>query len=159
MSRMACGGETEWLVGLAAGQLGAESRASLERHLENCAECRGAAAGQAAVWAALEGWEAAPVSEDFDRRLYRKIGREAAWRDHALRGWRLAFARAMPLAAAAGIAVMAVFLAGRPVAVEPLPRAATFEAQPLGPQQVQEAIEDFDFLRDVDALASADPTL
>ena len=47
--------------------------AILERHIAICPACREFAAGQRAVWQALDTWEAAPVSPDFDRRLYRRI--------------------------------------------------------------------------------------
>ena len=43
----------------------------LEKHMAICPACREFAAQQRAVWEALDGWEAEPVSADFDRRLYR----------------------------------------------------------------------------------------
>ena len=50
-----------------------ESAAALERHIAVCGACRKFASGQRAVWQALDAWEAAPVSADFDSRLYRRI--------------------------------------------------------------------------------------
>ena len=50
-----------------------ESVAILERHIALCGACREFANSQRAVWDALDAWEAAPVSPDFDSRLYRRI--------------------------------------------------------------------------------------
>ena len=63
-----------------------ETVAALERHIAICGACREFVSGQRAVWQALDAWEAAPVSADFDSRLYRR--REGSFEqiteDHSL---------------------------------------------------------------------------
>ena len=49
---------------------------TLERHMTVCAECRQMADNQKLVWAALDSWEAAPISADFDDRLHARIERD-----------------------------------------------------------------------------------
>ncbi len=47
--------------------------AEFEQHMTVCGDCRSFAASQKAVWSALDAWEPAPVSVDFDRKLYARI--------------------------------------------------------------------------------------
>ena len=49
---------------------------TLERHMAVCPECNQMAESQKLVWAALDSWEAAPISADFDDRLHTRIERE-----------------------------------------------------------------------------------
>ncbi len=63
----------ELLLAHVSRTLDAERAAVLEEHMARCAACRDYYAAQLAVWAALDHWEAPPVSADFDRRLYRRI--------------------------------------------------------------------------------------
>src|SRR5450759_5938250 len=69
----------KWLLDYRTGKLGPELEARLEEHIAACGACREFARGQRVVWEALDGWEAAPVSTDFDRRLYRRIEAQVAW--------------------------------------------------------------------------------
>src|SRR5579884_12266 len=87
------------LVEWAAGRLSPAEKAIIERHLGECAPCREAAEAQRAVWNALDQWQPAPVSDNFDQRLYARIAAaeaESAW-DRFWRGlaqafsWRIAF--------------------------------------------------------------------
>ena len=47
--------------------------------MEICPACREFAAAQRVMWSALDTWEAAPVSQDFDRRLYQRISGSFRW--------------------------------------------------------------------------------
>lgn len=106
---METGESVEWLLAYASRKLDAGGGVELERHLEVCPACRELAAGQRAVWDALDDWEATPVSSDFDRRLGERIAGRVSWWDLATRPFRpLTAWRALPVAAAA----CAVFLAG-----------------------------------------------
>ena len=69
----------ERLVAYCARKLDARSTAAVEEHLPGCGVCASFVRGQNAVWAALDNWEAAPVSADFDRRLHQRIEREVSW--------------------------------------------------------------------------------
>jgi anti-sigma factor RsiW len=70
--------DLELLVQRAAGRLTPDEEAALERHLSECTECREAAEAQRNVWGALDAWSAAPVSADFDQRLYARLAAEDA---------------------------------------------------------------------------------
>ena len=59
----------EFLMDFAAGSLNAVAMQKMEYHVANCQECKGALDAQAAVWKALDMWEAIPVSDDFDAKL------------------------------------------------------------------------------------------
>ena len=50
-----------------------EVHIELERHISACGTCREMAAQQRAVWDALDHWQPALVSDDFNDRLYRRI--------------------------------------------------------------------------------------
>lgn len=127
---------------LAAGQLDAAEAAALEAHLRDCAECRAAAEAQRALWGALDEWRAAPVSEDFDARLYARIAAEEAepwWRRilEALRpfSWKPAIS-----VAAACAAILAIFLLQGPLMERAVPQKA------VDIDQVESALDDVDML-------------
>jgi hypothetical protein len=110
--------------------------------MEICPACREFADAQRAVWNALDGWEAAPVTLDFDRRLYRRIDQGVSWWHLLMRPFRPALAGyGLPIAAAACLVVMAGVLLQRPAGVPPVaqPQAAQVEALP--PDQVDHALE------------------
>jgi len=80
-------------------KLDAQRTATLERHMEICPACREFAAGQRALWEALDSWEAAPVSRDFDRRVYQRIEQEVSIWDLLVRPFRgLMVRRGLPVA-------------------------------------------------------------
>ena len=66
------------------------SSRELEQHLAGCASCRSAAADQAAVWNALDAWEAPAIPSDFNRRLYQRIedGVRLSWWERLTRSFR-----------------------------------------------------------------------
>jgi len=132
----------ELLLAYCARTLDAESTAILERHMEICPACREFAHGQRAVWEALDAWEAAPVTLDFDRRLYRRIDREVSWWHLLMRPFRPVLAgHGLPIVAAACLVVMAGVLLQRPAGTPPVghPQAAQLEA--LQPDQVEHALD------------------
>jgi anti-sigma factor RsiW len=157
MSRMECGENADALLQFAAGRLDAEATARLERHMEVCPACREFAGGQRAVWEALGAWESSPVSPDFDRRLYRRIEREVSWWDRALRPFRPALIRrGLPIAAAAGLALMAGIVVDRSTVVRPAPETPSIQVESLRPDQVESALEDMEMLREINGLVRPD---
>ena len=80
--------DTQWLLDYRTGKLEPELEARLEEHIATCGVCGELARGQRKVWEALNGWEAAPVSKDFDRRLYRRIEAQVAWWELLVRPFR-----------------------------------------------------------------------
>jgi anti-sigma factor RsiW len=159
MSRMNCGENEESLMAYAAGGLDQAGRANLERHLAVCATCRELVDGQRVVWDALGGWEVAPVSADFDRRLYARIGREVSWWNRALRPFRPALVRQwLPIAAAACLLLAAGVVVRRSADVGPAPQEASAQLESLRPDQVQGALEDMELLQEFNGLVGPDST-
>lgn len=149
---MEAGGNPELLLSYAAGKLNAGERAQIDRHVQNCRACTAFAAGQKTVWQALEDWEPAEVSMDFDRRLYARIESDVPWWQRLLRPLNPLLRHSMPIAAAAGVVVMASLLVDRPVAapVTTAPQSAQVEA--LQPDQLQSALDDMEMLRQFNQL-------
>jgi hypothetical protein len=135
----------------------------LEEHMRNCASCREFAHGQKAVWEFLDTWEAAPVSPDFDRRLYQRIEKEVSWWDLLLRPFRpVLFRQGLPIAATAGLVLVAASLFQHPSSVprSASPESAQVEAMP--PEQVEHALDEMETMREFNRLVrpeTADPRM
>jgi anti-sigma factor RsiW len=124
-----------------------------EAHMEGCADCRRAVNAQSDLWETLDLWTPAPVSADFDARLYARIARE-----EAAPGWmkwvRSIFSPAVPVSIwkpvvplAAACAVLAVgFLVHTPNLAE---TAKTVRADKVDIEQVEKTLEDLDMLTPV----------
>jgi anti-sigma factor RsiW len=156
---MICGENADSLMEFVAGRLDAEATARVGLHLETCAACRELAAGQRAVWETLDSWKAAPVSPDFDRRLYARIEREVSWWDRVLSPFRPAMLRwGLPLAATAGLVVMAgVILVDRSGGVRSAPQKASIQLETLRPDQAEGALEDMEMLQEINGVVRPDP--
>ena len=132
----------EVLLAYCSRKLDAESTAILERHMEICPACREFASGQRAVWEALDAWEAAPVTLDFDRRLYQRIDREVSWWNLLVRPLRPALVRqGLPIAAAACLVVMAGMLLQYPASAPPAAPPQSAQVETLQPDQVDHALD------------------
>src|SRR5580692_9050805 len=70
--------ETDLLLDYSAGRLDAARTAALAQHMDNCPVCTSFRTEQTAVWDALDLWEPAPPSIDFNRRLWQRIESSAA---------------------------------------------------------------------------------
>jgi len=149
----------ELLLAYCGRTLDAETAAVFERHMESCAACREFARGQRAVWEALDEWNTAPVSPDFDRRLYQRIEREVSWWDLLIRPFRpLLVRQGLPIAAAVGVMIMAGVMLDRPTVTPPSPQQdnAQVQMESLRPDQVEHALDDMDMLRDFSRLMRPD---
>ena len=132
----------ELLLAYCTRKLDAESTAILERHMEICPACREFSSGQRAVWEALDAWEAAPVTLDFDRRLYRRIDREVSWWHLPMRPLRPALVlQGLPIAAAACLLVMAGVLLERPASTPPTAQPQSAQVEAIQPDQVDHALD------------------
>jgi anti-sigma factor RsiW len=130
------------LLAYCTRKLDAESTAILERHMEICPACRECASGQRAVWEALDAWEAAPVTLDFDRRLYGRIDRDVSWWQLLMRPLRPALARqGLSIAAAACLVVMAGVLLQHPASAPPAAQPRSAQVEAFGPDQVEPALD------------------
>ncbi|MBZ5725196.1 MAG: zf-HC2 domain-containing protein [Acidobacteriia bacterium] len=140
----------EVLLAYGACKLDAETTAALEKHMETCPACRESARGLRSAWEALDAFEAPPVSPDFDRNLYRRIAREVSWWDLLVRPFRAFPVRqGLPMAAAAGVMLLAGVMLYRPAAPPPPPPdAVQAVVEELRPDQVENALDDMEMLRE-----------
>jgi anti-sigma factor RsiW len=149
--------DKEILVAYGSGALNAGDTKLLEGHLQTCSRCREFASGQRVVWEALDTWEAAPVSADFDQRLFARIEQDISWWQR-MRGrlGPLIIHRALPLTAVAALLVAGVLLdwSPRPKA---LPRATTAQVEGLQPEQVVRALDEMEVLNQFDRLMKPEP--
>ena len=136
---------SEILLEYSSRTLNGSDTQRLEAHLGECQACRDFVRGQRAVWEALDGWEAEPVSADFDRRLFQRIEREVSWwrrmRGHV--GLLLGYP-ALSLAAVAALLLMAVWLERPSPSRAPAP--APVQANMLQPDQVVEGLDEMEIL-------------
>jgi hypothetical protein len=132
-----------------------ESVAVLERHIAICDACREFARGQRAVWQALDAWEAAPVSLDFDRRLYHRIEAHVPWWSLLLRPFRPPFnsvtlRRSLHAAAMACLLVVAGIVLERP-GISPVPPpkdVAQAQVDSVQPEQVERTLDAMEMLNE-----------
>jgi anti-sigma factor RsiW len=149
----------ELLLAYCSGSLDAERTAMLEEHLRGCPSCREFAGSQRAVWEALDTWEPAPVSPDFDRHVYQRIQEEVSWWDVVMRPFRPVLLRqGLPIAATAGLVLMAGLLFQHPGNVPPstVPESAQVEGMP--PEQVEHALDEMEMMREFNRLVHPDTT-
>ncbi len=142
------------LLAYCARKLEPRTAAILERHMESCPDCRAFGDEQRAVWAALDRWDAQPVSTVFDRRLYQRIEAEEhrGWWDRAVRPWLPRDWRpAFPLAAAS-VLVAAVLLFRSPGPVG-FPEANQAEVLDMDLERVERTLDDLEMLRQLNLMA------
>ncbi|MEO8592558.1 MAG: hypothetical protein ABI759_04480 [Candidatus Solibacter sp.] len=124
----------------------------LVRHIAECAVCRAFTEQQRSVWEAMDTWEAAPVSADFDQRLYRRIAAQTSWWERLLLPLRQAsFGRSIPAAAMAGLLVMAGIVLVRPGVSPVAPPARAVEhaqGETLQPEQVEYTLDSMEVLEE-----------
>ena len=114
--------------------------------MESCRACRDFVRSQGAVWDAHDLWEAPPATSDFDSRLYRRIEQQVSWWEMWIRPFRPALRHAMPLAAAAGVVIMAAVLLERPSAVPVAVDTRSAQVETLPPEQVEHALAEVEML-------------
>jgi anti-sigma factor RsiW len=144
------------LLAYCARTLDPAAKDLLERHMAGCEACRRFADEQRAVWSALDVWTPAPVSENFDARLYARIAAEERapwWRQLAESRLSFSWRPALSLAAAC-LTVVAVFLIqspGTPVGGS-RPKVELVEVE-----QAERVLEDLDMLRQLVLPAAVEP--
>jgi len=133
------------LLAYCARRLDAEAAAVLERHMRQCEACQAFGEAQKAVWAALDAWEAQPLSEDFNRRLYARIRREEGsfWSRWVQPRLPLNPRPALSLAVAASVLLVALLVQSPP------PASTLAEVETVDAEQVERALDDLEMLRQV----------
>lgn len=141
------GDHAERLLEYANRKLSPESSLLIEQHASQCRPCSAFVESQRAVWSALDEWEAAEVSADFDRRLWARIDIEeqAPWYARAWNrmtnfgeaNWRPVVPVAAALVLAAGLWIKP--FSGITGSTEPLVR--------VDADQLESALEDLEMLR------------
>jgi len=122
------------LTGYLAKTLDAAGMAELDRHVQECSDCR----GLVSVWERLDEFAVPEVTPGFDQRLYARIAAEETGRSSWWR--RLLWRPVVPLAAAAAVAALALYL-------HPLGTPnATKQASNSEIEQVAQAVDDLDLL-------------
>jgi hypothetical protein len=133
-------GETDLLLDYSAGRL---PDREIANHAAGCPGCGRFVREQAMVWKALDAWEPAPVSMDFNRRLWQRIDAAAAvpWYRNFGEIWK----PAIPLTAAI-LVIAAGFLLDHPGARQPrVPGVTVQEAN-----QVEQTLDDIQLLDQLD---------
>lgn len=138
------------LIAYFEGTLDPREARELDRHFEECAECR----GFRDAWDALDEFAAPPVSASFDDRLYARIARESrkpAWMQWlSLEGF--SWKRALPIGAACAALAIALMIHA-PESDEPPVKAKVETVNPVNIEQVEQALEDLDLLAPVNGAA------
>ncbi|MGI8991038.1 MAG: anti-sigma factor family protein [Bryobacteraceae bacterium] len=145
------------LLAYCARTLDADTVAILESHMAVCPQCVHLRDEQRAVWNALDSWEVAPVSADFDRRLYGRIHKADAapwyrrgW-DYVLETFRpIVWRPAFPLAAAGVLVVAGFLLDQRPRGAVTKPSTPEIRVSLTEADQVERTLEDMEMLRQFD---------
>jgi hypothetical protein len=148
------------LLDYSAGRLDPAKTEMLKKHMLVCPLCSAYRTEQADVWAALDTWEAPPVSMGFSRRVLRRIEEQGAapwYRKLAdtlrLGGWKPAF----PLAAAA-LVIAAGFVfdhQGTGPSTHGVSGASSVSITDV--DQVERTLDDIQLLRQFDAAATSRP--
>jgi anti-sigma factor RsiW len=152
------------LLDYVSGHLDPAKVAMFDRHADGCAQCAALRTAQAAIWRSMDEWTPAPVSEGFNRELWRRIDAEeqaSSWTTdwaHRLTGmmqvsiWK----RVAPVAVAMAVAVTVFVLhsgnePGKPVAKTPAAIVLTVSDA----DQLEQTLDDIQLLHEVDAEAAA----
>ena len=146
--------ETDLLLDYSAGRLDARRMAALAQHMESCQDCASFGMEQKAIWDALDLWEPAPVSLDFNRRLWQRIDAAAAapWYVSLAEWFRLDNWKPMIPLTAAVLMIAAGFLLDHPTLDHPGARNAAAGVSVREADQVEETLDDIQLLHQLDAV-------
>jgi len=154
----------ELLLNYVSGALDTQEAAAFDQHILDCSSCRELANGQKAVWGALDLFEPASISADFDRRLYARIEKVSWWnrwldRTVAALSAPMLTHRGLPIAAAAAVLAIAGFIWEHPYQRVDRPQSPlSAEVQTVQPEQVQHALDDMEMLREFNHLMRSEPS-
>jgi predicted anti-sigma-YlaC factor YlaD len=150
-------GKKDLLLDYCAHALDAKAAAEVEMHLASCPACKAWTDEYARTWTLLDDWKAAPVSPEFDRRLYQRIAAEEARTSWWVAFWRSFAARPLKPAisvALVGLVVLAGLLLVRPAPAPPVHKGQTQEA--VDAERIEKALDDVDMLRQLGTAGPSD---
>ena len=157
-------GNADVLLSYCAHMLDEERTELLEQHVAVCKACFALAEQQKMVWAALDGWEATPVSAGFDDALFARIAAEerpSAWERWTApaRQWLsgdIGWKPTLTMSVACLTLVVGIYLQNpaRPDMATP---TVKIEAQEL--EQAERALEDIEMLRQLEPTAEEEKRL
>ena len=157
----------EILLDYCSQRMDPERAVDFRLHVADCVDCKQVVEAQEAVWAALDSYEAIPVSMDFDRKLWAKIDAEDAqpwWQRAWIRvtggpaiGWPNYLFNWKPIlvAATACAALAGVMLVTTPDIRTPDP-TMDVQSQKLM-EKVESALDDVDILNQVGVIETGRP--
>jgi hypothetical protein len=144
---------THVLLDYTARRLDAPRAVLLEQHMDGCPECALYRLEQAAVWDALDTWEAPPVAMDFNRRLWQRIDAAAVepWYKTLAASLRFAdWKPVLPLTAAI-LVVAAGFLLDHSGDRAVMPGNAVSGVSVREADQVEQMLDDIQLLHQFDS--------
>jgi len=154
-------GEPEVLLDYAAGRLDAATSRLLEHHFTACADCREFAAVQKTVWSALDVWEPAVISPDFNRRLYARIEREEERANFVVRHvraiaarWSFSWRPLLPFAAAFAVLLLAVLIESPSGTMTPPSADSQARVETIDVEQLESALDDVDMLNQLGSVTN-----
>jgi anti-sigma-K factor RskA len=129
----------ELLASYLAKTLDAARTAELDRHIQECADCR----GLVTVWERLDEFTVPEVTPGFDARLHARIAAEETRRVW----WRRLLWRPVAPLAAAGAALVALALYVHPLGNPAAPKQESLkQVNNAEIEQVAQALDDLDLL-------------
>ncbi|HTB13365.1 MAG TPA: zf-HC2 domain-containing protein [Bryobacteraceae bacterium] len=143
--------DAEILLDYCAQTLSPVQMAEFENHVKQCADCSRLVEAQKEVWGALDAWTPAPVSINFDARLYARIAAEQsvpAWQLWLRRIFQPALPYPLWKSAVPLIAACALLAVGLTVRTPEVTHTVQpqLRADKVDIEQVEQALEDFDIL-------------
>ncbi|MBI4906718.1 MAG: hypothetical protein HY820_24025 [Acidobacteria bacterium] len=146
------GDHAERLLDYANRKLNVESASLIEQHAASCPACSAFVESQRSVWKALDEWDAAEISSDFDRRLWARIEQEerAPW---YVRLWNRATdfgdANWRPVVPVAAVLLLAVGLYVKPFSGSFIgtPTSTADVTVRVDAEQLETALEEMEMLR------------
>ncbi len=143
--------KAEIILDYCSGTLDQPTRLLFERHLTGCPDCQSVRDRQNSVWSIADDWVPAPISLDFNRRLYQRIEREEreSWWSHIPSFCSAALQPSVPMVGACLVVVASLFYQSLNPAPEQAADAVSLraETETADVEGAEQALEDIELLR------------
>lgn len=140
------------LLDYLAGRVDAARAAEFRNHMVDCFECSEFISRQAMLWDALDEWEVAPVSLEFNRNMWKKIdaAETAPWYRQLAASLRFAAWKPLLPLTAAALLIAAGFLYDHPGSQNNAARTNSAAVRMTDVEQVQQTLDDIQLLHQFD---------